>query len=162
MPLLIDGHNLIGQVPGISLADADDEAQLVMLLRRYSTAKRGRQVVVVFDRGVYGHPQQLNGYGITCFFARSPHDADAELIKRLRALKRPRDWALVSSDRAIARVAEECGVRVIDARAFARQLRAGQAANAPGAPEKPEARLSEAEIEEWLELFRKRPGGAGS
>ena len=52
MPLLVDGHNLIGQVPGLSLADADDEAQLVQLLRRYSTAKRGRQVVVVFDRGV--------------------------------------------------------------------------------------------------------------
>lgn len=158
MPLLVDGHNLIGQVPGLSLADADDEAQLVMLLRRYSTAKRGRQVVVVFDRGVYGHPQQLNGYGITCHFARSPQDADAELIKRLRALKRPRDWTLVTSDRAIIREANDRGVRVIGSREFAQQLQAGQQRKAaPTAEEKREKPLSEAEVEEWLEFFRKRP-----
>lgn len=49
MPLLVDGHNLIGQMPGLKLSDEDDEGELVMLLRRYSTAKRSRQVVVVFD-----------------------------------------------------------------------------------------------------------------
>ena len=107
MPLLVDGHNLIGQIPGLKLSDQDDEGELVMLLRRYSTAKRSRQVVVVFDRGVYGHPQKLDGYGITCHFARSPQDADAQLIKRLHALKRPREWTLVTSDRQVARVAEE-------------------------------------------------------
>ena len=42
MPLLIDGHNLIGQIAGMSLADPDDEGDLVMLLRRYATARRGR------------------------------------------------------------------------------------------------------------------------
>lgn len=158
MPLLVDGHNLIGQVPGLSLADADDEAQLVLLLRRYSTARRGRQVVVVFDGGVYGHPQQLNGYGITCYFARSPQDADAELIKRLRALKRPRDWSLVTSDRQIVRVAEEMRVAVIGAREFARQLRPAPQRPASLPDEKPDVRLSEAEIDEWLDLFRTRPG----
>ena len=88
MPLLIDGHNLIAQIPGLSLADEGDEAELVLLLRRYTTAKRGRQAVVVFDRGVYGHPQRLDGYGITCSFARSPQDADEQLIRRLGTLKR--------------------------------------------------------------------------
>lgn len=156
MPLLVDGHNLIGQVPGLSLADADDEAQLVQLLRRYSTAKRGRQVVVVFDHGVYGHPQQLNGYGISCYFARSPRDADAELIKRLRAITRPRDWTLVTSDRQIASVAAERGVKTIAAHEFARQLAEHPAAARPARPPahaKPDVRLSPAEIEEWLRIF---------
>jgi len=45
MPLLIDGHNLIGQIPDISLSDPDDEAKLVLLLRRYTTARPGRQAV---------------------------------------------------------------------------------------------------------------------
>ena len=157
MPLLVDGHNLIGQVTGLSLADADDEAQLVLLLRRYSTAKRGRQVIVVFDRGVYGHPQQLNGYGITCYFARSPQDADAELIKRLRAIQRPREWTLVTSDQAIVRVAAERGVRVIGAHEFAHQLQAGPIRTAAAPEEKRDVRLSDAEVEEWLEFFRKRP-----
>ena len=157
MPLLVDGHNLIGQVTGLSLADADDEAQLVLLLRRYSTAKRGRQVIVVFDRGVYGHPQQLNGYGITCYFARSPQDADTELIKRLRAIQRPREWTLVTSDQAIVRVAAERGVRVIGAHEFAHQLQAGPIRTAAAPEEKRDVRLSDAEVEEWLEFFRKRP-----
>ena len=157
MHLLVDGHNLIGQVPGLSLADADDEAQLVLLLRGYAARKRGRQVVVVFDRGVYGHPQRLDGYNVSCHFAKSPQDADTQLIRRLRALRRPREWTLVSSDRQVARVAEECGVRVLGAREFAAQLQAPTAPARPP-PEKPEARLSPAEIEEWLRIFCEKGG----
>jgi uncharacterized protein len=157
VPLLVDGHNLIGQIPGIKLSDADDEGALVMLLRRYSTAKRGRQVVVVFDHGVYGHPQKLDGYGITCHFARSPQDADAQLIKRLRALKRPRDWTLVTSDREVVRVAEERGVKVMRSQEFARQLLTVPARPSAALAEKPDRQLSETEIAEWMEIFRNRP-----
>jgi predicted RNA-binding protein with PIN domain len=157
MHLLVDGHNLIGQISGISLADADDEAQLVMLLRGYATRKRGRQVVVVFDHGVYGHPQQLNGYGVSCYFAMSPQDADTQLIKRLRALRRPADWALVSSDRQVTRVAKERGVRVIGAREFAAQLVAPSTQPVAQHEEKRDAHLSEAEIAEWLRLFGEPP-----
>jgi uncharacterized protein len=156
MPLLIDGHNLIGQIPGLSLADPDDEGDLVMLLRRYTTARRGRKVVVVFDHGVYGHPQTLDGYGISCYFARSPQDADAQLIKRMRALKRPRDWAVVTSDRKVARAAEEYSVRVISSHTFARQLLAPTQPTAAPAEQR-DLRPSEAEIAEWLRLFGEAP-----
>jgi predicted RNA-binding protein with PIN domain len=156
MHLLVDGHNLIGQIDGISLADPDDEAKLVALLRGYAARKRGRQVVVVFDRGVYGHPQNLNGYGVACYFAKSPQDADTQLIRRIQTLSRPRDWALVSSDRRIARAAEERGVRVIGAREFATQLFAPTPRAEP-TPEKPDAPLSSAEVDEWLHLFGEAP-----
>src|SRR5437867_2835828 len=146
MHLLIDGHNLIGQIPSISLADADDEAQLVMLLRRYAMGKRGRQVIVVFDHGVYGHPQRLDGYGVTCHFAMSPQDADAQLIRRIKALRRPGDWALVSSDRQVARMAAERGVRVIGSREFATRLLAHAALPAEQQEEKRDVRLSQAEV----------------
>jgi hypothetical protein len=99
-------------------------------------------------------------YNVSCHFAKSPQDADTQLIRRLRALRRPREWTLVSSDRQVARVAEECGVRVLGAREFAAQL---QAPTAPACPpsEKPEARLSPAEIEEWLRIFGERGEGDG-
>ncbi|NTW01622.1 MAG: hypothetical protein HGA19_09960, partial [Oscillochloris sp.] len=74
MPILIDGHNLIGQMRSISLSDPDDEAKLVLLLRRYANGKRKRKVVVIFDGGVYGHPDNLNGYGVEVRFAKSPSD----------------------------------------------------------------------------------------
>lgn len=159
MNLLVDGHNLIGRIPGLSLADADDEAALVLLLRRYATQRRGRKVVVVFDGGVYGHPQHLDGYGVVCSFARSPEDADLQLIKRLKKIARPREWALVSSDRQVAAAARERGVRVISAEQFAKQLlhttSAGAAAPEPGT--RADLQLSEAEVEEWLRIFGERP-----
>jgi uncharacterized protein len=156
MNLLVDGHNLIGQIPDLSLADPDDEARLVMLLRGYATSKRGRTVLVVFDRGVYGHPQRLDGYGVTCQFARSPQDADAQIIRRLDGLRGRRDWAVVTADRALARAAEERKVRVIDSRVFARQLAEGRRTPRKAPPEKGDAPMSPAELEEWLRLFGER------
>jgi predicted RNA-binding protein with PIN domain len=155
MPILIDGHNLIGQMRNISLADPDDEAQLVMLLRRYATKKRGRKVIVIFDGGVYGHPDNLNGYGVEARFAKSPSDADSELIRRIRAVRRRDEWQVVSSDNAVAGAARAHGVPVMSSQEFARRL---EAINAP----KPNASLHEkrndrpltkAEIAEWMRLF---------
>lgn len=155
MPILIDGHNLIAQMPTLDLADADDEAQLVLLLRRYATQKRGRRVVVVFDHGVYGHPQHLNGYGVECYFAHSPRDADSELIRRIQRIRQRGQWQVVSSDRAVAAAARTRGVRVISSQVFAQRLQAiPQRQNMSEAPAAPADRpLSEHEIAEWLRLF---------
>ncbi len=106
MPILIDGHNLIGQLPGIDLADPDDEARLVMVLRRYAARRRGRKIVVIFDGGVYGHPGNLNGYGVEAHFVRMPANADSELIRRIRGIRRCSEWLVVSSDRAVAGAAQ--------------------------------------------------------
>jgi uncharacterized protein len=160
MNLLIDGHNLIGQIPTISLADPDDEAKLVMLLRSHAVRRRGRQVVVVFDHGVYGHPQQLSGYGVVCHFARSPQDADAQLIQRIQAIARPREWALVTSDRAVARAAADRGIKVIDSRTFAAQLAPAPRKGGALGAEKREVRMSEAELAEWMRLFGEEPDAA--
>ena len=37
---LIDGHNLIGQLPDLSLTDPDDEAKLVQKLTGFPRARR--------------------------------------------------------------------------------------------------------------------------
>ncbi|MBL8045607.1 MAG: hypothetical protein JNL09_03645, partial [Anaerolineales bacterium] len=50
MPFLIDGHNLIGKMPGLRLDDPDDERQLVQFLRAY-LARVKKSGTVVFDRG---------------------------------------------------------------------------------------------------------------
>ncbi|NWF79639.1 MAG: NYN domain-containing protein [Chloroflexi bacterium] len=153
MPILIDGHNLIGQVPTIDLADPDDEAQLVLLLRRYATRRRGRRLIVVFDRGSFGHPQQLNGYGVEAHFARSPADADAELIKRIRAIKRRDEWLVVSSDRAVAGEARARGIPVVSAQEFARRLAALDQPRAALPDKRSERPISSAEVEEWMRFF---------
>ena len=62
MPILIDGHNLIGRLPGISLADADDEQALVRLLLSYR-ARTGKAITVVFDPGVSSTLSQTRKVG---------------------------------------------------------------------------------------------------
>ena len=157
MNVLVDGHNVIGQLPDIQLSDPDDEAKLVMLLRRYATQRRGRKVVVVFDHGVYGHPQQLNGYGVTCHFARSPQDADTQIMRRIRSLKRPKDWILVSSDRQLIQVAKTHGVRVMRAQEFIAKLQPRES-RAHTESEKPERYPTPKEVKEWLRLFGEEEG----
>ncbi len=156
MPVLIDGHNLIAHTPGLSLSDSDDEAQLVLLLRRYATRKRGRRVVVIFDHGVYGHPDNLTGYGVECHFARSPRDADHELIRRIRAIKRVGQWQVVTSDRAVAGEARARGIKVWSAPEFVRHLNSLDKATAHRQDKHREKPLSEPEIETWLRLFNAR------
>jgi uncharacterized protein len=153
MPILIDGHNLIGQVPTISLADPDDEAKLVMLLRRYAAHRRGRKVIVVFDGGVYGHPDNLNGYSVEAHFARSPGDADAELIRRIRGVRRRDEWLVVSSDRAVAGEAKARGLPVLSSQDFARRLIALDQPRASLGSKGGERPLSKDEVDEWLREF---------
>lgn len=153
MPILIDGHNLIGQLPGLSLADPDDEAKLVLLLRRYAARRRGRKVVVIFDGGVYGHPDNLNGYGVEARFARAPADADGELIRQIRAVRRRDEWVVVSSDRAVAGEAAARGIPVVSAQEFARRLAALDLPPASLNAKRNDRPLSKAEIDEWMRLF---------
>ncbi len=153
MPILIDGHNLIGQLPGMSLADPDDEAQLVLLLRRYAARRRGRKLIVVFDGGVYGHPENLTGYGVEARFAYGPENADAELIRRIRAIKRRDEWLVVSSDRAVAGEAQARGIPVLSAQEFARRLTAMGTPRASLREKHNDRPLSKAEIDEWMRLF---------
>jgi predicted RNA-binding protein with PIN domain len=149
MHFIIDGHNLIGSLPDINLSDHDDEFKLVMMLRRVATAKKGRQVLVVFDRGVYGHPQSLNGYGVTCHFALSPEDADTQIIRRIKGFAKPKEWSLVSADRRIIDVANQYGVRLMKNAMFMQHMLRQTNTKAEFHDEKPEVPLSAAEIEAW-------------
>jgi hypothetical protein len=153
MHILIDGHNLIAQMPGLSLAASDDEYQLVLRLRRYAQRQRGRKLVVVFDRGVYGHPDNLKGYGVEVHFARAPADADRELIRRIRKITHTKRWHVVSSDRAVAGEAKARGITVLSAQEFARKLEQTSEPRASVQHKHSEKPLRETQINEWLRLF---------
>jgi len=62
----------------------------------------------------------------------------------------------VTSDRQVARAAEDHGMRVISSHTFARQLLT-PAQSAGAQVEQRDIRLSEAEIAEWLRLFGEAP-----
>ena len=157
MEWLIDGHNVIGQMPDIGLDDPDDEQKLLWRLRRYR-ARTGRRIVVVFDPGGAYHPAARRSKGgITVQYAPAGSTADRVIKARLRRAKNPRQIVVVSSDRAVQQAARSVGARVVEATAFAAELAAPPVAPEPDA--EPERRLSEAEIAEWLRLFGGEEGG---
>ena len=150
MPLLIDGHNLIGRMPDISLADLDDEVELVQRLRRYCMRHR-RRATVVFDRGLpSGRDLNLSSPPVTVVFAPLHSTADAVIKGRINRARDPRGLLVVSSDREVQQAARRRRAQVVSAEEFAARL---SDAPPPAEAESKEAVVSEREINEWLELF---------
>lgn len=151
MPYLIDGHNLIGQMPGLQLDDPDDEQKLVALLRRYLARVR-KTGTVVFDRRDPAARRSLSNRTLNVLFASPPRTADEVLLERLRRERNPRGWTLVTSDARLAALARQSGAMVRDAAGFAREAtRPG-----PGRPPPKETGLTEAEAAEWEQAFKDR------
>jgi len=180
MPLLIDGHNLIGAgvFEDISLQDEHDEALLVSRLRVWQSSYRG-MITVIFDHGITGGTSQaLSGGGVKVIFARNPQDADGLIRRRIRDAVQ--DLTVVTNDRALRREASLYGVDTWRADEFVAYFSpAVQARNQPlqAHPRRPASApvekgteahvsLSDGEISEWMALFgpsprpAKRPTGA--
>ncbi|HIE37784.1 MAG TPA: hypothetical protein EYH30_11560 [Anaerolineales bacterium] len=149
MPLLIDGHNLIGRMPDLCLDDPDDEAELVRRVRRYCWRRR-RRATIVFDAGLPGGPApHLSGGPVQVIFAPAGSDADTILLRHIRRARDPRGLVVVSSDGAVRRAARERGARAVPSKDFAVELTGAPTADQPP-PEKPE---QAGDVEEWLRLF---------
>lgn len=148
MPILIDGHNLIGRLPGISLADTDDEEALIRLLITFR-ARTGKAITVVFDPGVTSTLAQTRKIGgVQVISAPHGSNADAIILRRVTQARNRQGLTVVTSDRELAIGVTGLGARVQSAESFSAQL---------GQPEAQTSRKEQpptpAEVDEWLALF---------
>lgn len=170
MPYLIDGHNLIPKIPGLSLEAADDEIQLITLLQDFCRQQR-KNAEVFFDKAPPSQVRKQRFGRITAHFVRQDISADLAIQNRLTELAgEAQNWTVVSSDRAVQSSARRARAQVLSSEALAKQLRSsssGQQFHARNsfAGEISEPVSSEEDIEEWLKLFggqhndgRKHPG----
>lgn len=149
MPILIDGHNLIGRLPALSLHDPDDEEKLTQVLQLYRTRKR-KAITVVFDPGEsFALPASRRQGGVEVLYAPHTSSADAVIVQRVQHSRRPDDWLVVTSDRLLAERVTRLGARVQSSEAFAAELDSLHRA-APAWKDRP---LSPDEVEKWLALF---------
>jgi len=129
MPLLIDGHNLIGQLPDLSLSDPNDEAKLIARLKAY-VARTARQITVVFDPAPgsdlpsFGHHKDREGK-LEVIYAAPGYKADDVIREIVGQAKDRQGLIVVTADGALAHFTRQCGVRVQPPGEFARRL--GQA-----------------------------------
>jgi predicted RNA-binding protein with PIN domain len=151
VPILIDGHNLIGRLSTLSLADPDDEEGLIRVLRSYQ-AHTGKAVTVVFDPGgAFALPSARRQGRFEAVFAPHGSTADAIIIRRIKKSRNPRGWLVVTSDRELANVVEGLGARVEGADTFAARLEAlGTGAGSGDWREEP---LSSDQVDAWLQIF---------
>ena len=161
MPYLIDGHNLIPKLPGLSLKSIDDEVELIQWLQEYCR-KSGKNVEIYFDNAPPGQAG-TQGYGrVKAHFIRAGRTADEAIISRLRSLGRgAKNWRVVSSDRQVAAAARSFQAQVISSEEFARTMLVNPPEDRTDPGVESDLSLNPAEIDAWLDLFNSGGDGDG-
>ncbi len=156
MPWIVDGNNLLAQIPGGSMNDPADRRRLASALSRFCDARRAT-MSLFFD----GAP--LEGWRGTSWLGSlrvlhsgSGRTADDAILDEVAAAKRPADLTVVTSDRALADRCRAMGARVSGVRELRSMLSEAEDRAADGA-DKPE-RPDPAEVDYFMELF----GGDGA
>jgi predicted RNA-binding protein with PIN domain len=151
MPYLIDGHNLIPKV-GLRLDSPDDEMELVAILQEFARLKR-QQVEVYFDGAPIGQAGTRSLGTVRAHFVKLGQTADSAIRARLvRMEKDAKNWIVVSSDREVQSSARVVRAQYISAEEFVKFLR--EARNSAPKANSDDKKISSAEVDEWLKLFR--------
>ena len=152
MPYLIDGHNLIGQMPDISLDDPDDEAKLVQKLSGFA-ARTKKRCLVIFDQGLPGGRSRMSTGQIEVVFANTRSNADRVIMERIQRAKDPGQWVVVSNDNAVLLVARQRKMKTLKSAEFVALLEPEPKAQSEEEERPTDVQLSPNEVEEWLKLF---------
>ncbi len=150
--MIIDGHNLVPHIPGLSLSDLEDENKLVKILQEYARLKR-KSIEVYFDQAPAGqHRSEQNGL-VKAVYVPREITADQAIMDRLRKLKnRARNVIVVSSDRQVQKAARAAHASVISSGDFSKDW---QMLLADEPELDPRSRLlSSDEVEMWEDIFR--------
>ena len=153
---MIDGHNLIAHIPGLTLSMPDDEEQLVGLLNRFGETQRGK-LEVYFDGAPAGQAGKRNYGRVQAHFVTESSTADEVIKTRLAKLgKSAHSWIVVTSDRSVLAATREKHARVMKSEDFAQLLIESARSGSTGEPSPADQPLSQAEVDEWLEIFKQR------
>lgn len=162
MHYLIDGHNLIGKMPDIQLSDPNDEVKLVLRLQEWLNGRSSQQATVIFDgrRMMGGVSNTLSSRQLTVIFSPDGIIADDLIIRRIKQVKNPAGYTVVSSDRMVYNAADSIRMKALTSEKFIE--RAGfvfeekkkkRRRAEPTTSETDDPIITEAEVDEWLDLF---------
>ena len=154
MAIIIDGHNLIAQLPGISLSDPEDEEKLITLLQEYCRIRR-KTIEVYFDRAQAGYSGKEKHGLVQAVFVPLGTTADEAIMTRLKKLgKRAKNVRVVSSDRQVQQAARALHATVVSSDEFVAEWQSLVAEQPDLDPRnKP---LTEDEVNAWENIFKKR------
>jgi predicted RNA-binding protein with PIN domain len=153
MAYLIDGHNLIPHLPGLSLEDPDDENKLIQILSDFAVSNRSG-VEVFFDHAPADRARTVKGGLIKAIFVRKDSTADQAIKTRLSQLgKEAKNWTVVSSDHEIRAEARSAQSRILTAPEFVELLKEQPSRKHPEGEKPEDPDPDHLEVDYWLEQF---------
>ena len=151
MPFLIDGHNLIPYIRGLSLSQLDDELALLDLLEGYFKKER-KKAVVFYDRAAPGGEKEIRRGFVTAHFTRPPLNADQAIRNAVKGLGRTSaNYTVITSDNEVGDRAQRLGARVLSSAKFAQKL-----STVPGKGKKSGMQDPVEDVDYWLKVFNRK------
>ena len=155
MAFLIDGNNLIGQTPGLSIKDPKSRHYLVFRLLIFQKVKNTR-VMLVFD----GPPDlslsedTFQGIPFTVYYPAYDEDADTVIKNIISKQTDTRQFHVVSADREIRMCARSKGAKSLNCADFNRMLKQALRKQKKLAEmEKDTVTPSPLEIKHWIDIL---------
>ncbi|KKP35819.1 MAG: hypothetical protein UR26_C0002G0119 [candidate division TM6 bacterium GW2011_GWF2_32_72] len=116
MILVIDGYNVLKQAFVPTFVDDRMRSDFIYKLGNYAKVK-GHKVVLVFDGGPYDMNFKETINKVSVVYSGYRETAD-DFIKRYLRENKEKDILLISSDREITSIAEQCGCEWVSALEF--------------------------------------------
>jgi len=153
MPYLVDGHNLIPYIPGLSLKDLDDEIALIKVLQGFASQQKTR-VEVYFDQAPATRAGSRSFGSVKAHFVRQDSTADKAMINRLSRMgKDAKNWTVVTSDREILVEAKSAHSQTLKSAEFADELRRANSGDSSDLDKQDTPEISNEEVDYWLGQF---------
>ncbi|MBR6090023.1 MAG: NYN domain-containing protein [Anaerolineaceae bacterium] len=161
MEYYIDGHNLIPKISGIRLSDENDETELLERVQEYARLS-GHKCTVFFDKAPENKTREQHYGSVRAVYVTHLIKADEEIIARVNKIgkKRAAEVTVVSSDQHIQWQCRQAGAPAMTSETFAAKMTntfsgGGDRRSRSGNKTlRIEPKLSQKEVEEWLEIFR--------
>lgn len=149
MQYIIDGHNLIPHMRGMSLSDENDEQALIDVLLPFLRASRSR-ARVYFDRAPAEFAGERNIGLVRAVFVPAGRTADSAIAEYVRQLAgAARNYTLVSSDRMVQAAGRAHHAVIMSSVDFAEKLYSFEQTRPPAE----QKALSAEELRQWEDLF---------
>lgn len=150
MPFLVDGNNLIGMTRGLELRDDTSRQKLVQRICAYQRRKGG-SYLIYFDGEPEHGPLRRDAKlgGVEVFFSGRGTSADELIVRKLERAAHPREYTVITSDRALGTACKHLGARQMSCAELNRAM--GQLEREP--LRRWESPPSKEEVEKWLKVF---------
>src|ERR1700733_13215864 len=154
MPYIIDGNNVMGQIPGWHRDKSAARAKLLSPLAAFSGSK-GVRITAVFDGGADEQfPEGAAFRGVKILYAERGSDADRRIQRLVESASDPRGITVITSDRQLAFLVRSAGAKVMRSGDFRRNILENVSAYDRRPDEKP---ATAEDLEKWLRYFGAAP-----